>query len=249
MGRSLHHGELGPEEPGRLPGGQTIHARQPRLRSFAVDQHSRRGRRESDLSSVIRGSSGASTTRTTTASPMTGYRFTVEEFPRNLRDATRNGDRAIWKLSRIDGEGSSTVVDLGTVDLPSADDYTKYMIPFRAYRLRLEWNCGNLRVRVQRIYQYGYSATRVLRLRRPRLRHRQLRPRGLLVHARRVERQRCEPDAGHHRSLSLRRAKLSGDRLRQLQRVGLGPRLQFRLRSLEPVDPDIERNDPLQDAV
>jgi len=82
--------------------------------------------------------------------PDSGYLFTIEQFP-TLNQAN-HGDRAVWKVSRIDGENSSTVVDQGTVDLPSSDAYTKYMVHYRAFRLRLEWYCGNLRVRVQRIY-------------------------------------------------------------------------------------------------
>ena len=44
------------------------------------------------------------------------------------------------------------MVDQGTVNLPSSDDYTRYMVDYRAFRLRLEWYCSDLRVRVQRTY-------------------------------------------------------------------------------------------------
>ena len=82
--------------------------------------------------------------------PDSGYLLLLMEFP--TLDQAQNGNRAAWELHRIDGELSSTVVDQGIIDLPSADNYTKYMVHYRAFRMRLEWYCGNLRVRVQRIY-------------------------------------------------------------------------------------------------
>ena len=182
--------------------------------------------------------------------PDDGYLLTIEGFP-TLPDALNNGDRAIWKVSRINGEGSSTIVDLGTVDLPASDDYTKYMVYYRAFRLRLEWYCGNLRVRVQRIYNpgpgvsppefYGCGGSCPSND-----------PEACWCTARRVERQRLQPDPRHHRSLSQWAQPPIGperDSMGQLPCVGVGPSLQCGLRSLEPVDPDLERNDPLQAAV
>ena len=88
--------------------------------------------------------------------PDTGYLFTVEGFP--TEGQARRGIRAFWTLRRIDAELSSIVIDTGTVNLPSSDDYTRYMVDYKAFRLRLEWYCGHLRVRVLRAYNPNWSS-------------------------------------------------------------------------------------------
>ncbi len=88
--------------------------------------------------------------------PDTGYLFTIEGFP--TEGQANRGNRAFWTLRRIDAELSTTVIDTGTVNLPSSDDYTRYMVDYKAFRLRLEWYCSNLRVRVQRAYNPNWSS-------------------------------------------------------------------------------------------
>ncbi len=82
--------------------------------------------------------------------PDEGYLFTIQGFP--TEGQARRGIRATWQVNRIDGEGSSTVVEQGTVNLPSPDDYTRYLVDYKAFRVRLEWYCNDLQVRIQRVY-------------------------------------------------------------------------------------------------
>ncbi len=91
--------------------------------------------------------------------PDSGYQLEMGNFP-TLNQATRNGKRAVWEFYRIDSELSKTLIDSGIVDLPSSDNYAKYMVHYRAFRMRLDWYCGNLRVRVLRTYNPARTTPR-----------------------------------------------------------------------------------------
>lgn len=87
--------------------------------------------------------------------PDQGYLFGVRNFPTAVQAAA--GYRASWVLLRFVAEGSWSVLGSGSISLPTSDPYTQYLIPYHAYRLRLEWYCSNLRVQIQRLQHQGVN--------------------------------------------------------------------------------------------
>lgn len=82
-------------------------------------------------------------------SPDDGYFFILDSFP-----AEGSGDSATWRLIKRESD-TNTVLGVGIVDLPTTDPLDRTLYSDRCYRLRLEWVCGNMRVRVRRYDSTG----------------------------------------------------------------------------------------------
>jgi hypothetical protein len=81
--------------------------------------------------------------------PDQGYYFYIEDVP-NRDKAINEGLRAEWHLVRREG-GIDTEIGTGLIEFDPTDNDLLTMYMNWGYRVRLEWFCGNLRVRAYRI--------------------------------------------------------------------------------------------------